>query len=164
MSGEISIVALVPLFIVGDFSNYPLIWLRHFLLSFLKEVTCLMEFKKVFFGYFFGSKRRRKGIVNESIRASDILYSLLHLTNTVQVTMRRERTRMHFEPLIEKVLLNEKYCIKNYTDFIILKSDIELIWNDHNPKNNFWALRFLFSDRVTYFNICLKCAWKILFI
>ena len=51
---------------------------------------------------------------------------------------------------MEKVLLNEKYCIKNYSDFMTSKSDIELIWkNDHNPENNFWTLSFLFSDHVT---------------
>ena len=47
--------------------------------------------------------------------------------------------RTYFEPLMEKVLLKEKYYIKNYFDFIIFKSDIEFIWNDHNPENNFWV-------------------------
>ena len=73
--------------------------------------------------------------------------------------MRREgeRIRTYFEPLMGKVSLNEKYCIKDYFDFTILKSDIEFIWNDHNPKNILWTLRFLFSDRVThiYIYICI---------
>ena len=88
-------------------------------------------------------------IVSEPIRASDILYSLLCLTNTMEVTLRGERIRTYLESLMEKVLLNENYCIKNYSHFIILKSDIELIRNNHNSENNFWKLRFFFSDCVT---------------
>ena len=33
---------------------------------------------------------------------------------------------MYFEQLMEKVLLNEKYCIKNYSDFTILRGLLTL--------------------------------------
>ena len=107
--------------------------------------------------------RKRKRIVNEPIRASDILYSLLRLTNTVEVTLweERERIRTYFELLMEKVLPSEKYCIRNYSHFIILKSDIELIWNDHNPKNNFLTLKGSLSQITShmYFETTYKFFW-----
>ena len=54
------------------------------------------------------------------------------------------------KPLMGKVSMNEKYYMICHSDCIILKRDVKLICNDHNPEDDFWTLRYLFSDRVTY--------------
>ena len=43
-----------------------------------------------------------------------------------------ERIRTYSKLLMEKVSHSKKYWIRNYSDLIILKSDVEIIWNYHN--------------------------------
>ena len=96
---------------------------------------------------------RRERIVNEPIRATDILYSLLRLRNTMKVILWEGREVLNiFRTADWKSLIKRKILHKKLFWFHNIEEWHWYNLKDHKPENNFWTPRFLLSDRITIFH------------